>query len=297
MRGNRVSLLSILSVLAGALGSGCATYATVRSTQPAPYSLGSARTFVLVEGTGRRTLREELVAEMTKQLRQTGWWTVVNRLEEGIRIVPQGDRAAAEPVGPADGAIFVKLDVYESSVDADTREEKYKDRDGQERTRSVPIYRGRVTFGVTTVDSQGRARLTEREFSGEAEVPRDQGRDEAVRAAGVQAAASIVKAITPAFVQERVRVDDDAKDQKPIVQLIEQGAYASAAERLRAMFEREPSRGDVAYNLAVVTEAQGDYAAACELYDKALTLGRKSYYESARASCARRLEGQRAISE
>ena len=50
-----------------------------------------------------------------------------------------------------------------------------------------------------------------------------------------------------------------------------------------------PRNASAAYNLAVLTEATGDYATALEYYDRALSLGYKEYYATARAACARRL--------
>ena len=286
-----------LAVCMFATMAGCSTtaFAPVRTTSPARYSFGSSRVFVIAQGTGPRSSREAMTAALAAALRTTGWWNLQDRSEQGIQITATGDTATIVPTMPAVGEVFAKIDLYEGGADRDEVEHVEPGPNNTQQVVRVPVYRGRIHFGVTLVNSTGRALLSETEFSGESEVPVEQGRDGAISAAMYNAVNSFVGAVTPTFGTELVQLDNEAEDLSVPMQMVEQGAFAAAAERLRQMLAAQPTRADIAFDLAVVAEAMGETDKACPLYEQALRLGRKPFYDEAQAGCARRLQGQRAL--
>jgi tetratricopeptide (TPR) repeat protein len=76
----------------------------------------------------------------------------------------------------------------------------------------------------------------------------------------------------------------------------EAGNIARAADDARRYLDQHPDNAGAAYNLAVFLEAMGEYEEALAMYDRALSLGNKSFYVKARAGCARRLAAAHELS-
>src|SRR5262249_22731142 len=118
-----------------------------------------------------------------------------------------------------------------------------------------------------------------------------------IEAAAQQAVASFLSSVTPQPSVTRVRLDDDDPGQEAFLKTAANGATAQAAHDLELYFQQNPSIASAAYNLAVLKEAMGDFRAALELYDRALALGNKDFYEQARAGCAQRLSATESLSQ
>lgn len=279
-------------VLCFALLGGCGTSAKLERMRPAYHNLGDATRFTVVQATGRRSLREDILAEMKRQLRATGWWRYDERLDEGRRVDVRGSHAETGGLRAEPGEVLVLVDAYDSDVRVDVDEVIAAD---HATVVVVHNLHANVSFGVTVIDETGRTLLVEEEFRGDAEGEGDVHRYAVLRAAIAEAVDDMVDAITPRRVREKIKFDKDEDDMEPIADLVKDGAYAEAEKDLARMRREYPDRADVAYNLAVVKDAMGRYEEALELYDQAMRLGHEDYYAKSRAACARRLADEREL--
>ena len=111
---NVTRLLSVLLCLA--LLAGCGASVSEQVWRPARHSLGKARRLVVVQATGRRSLREDVLSELRRRANATGWWHYAERLEQGYMIDLAGGRPRARPRPPQPGEVFLWIDAYESSA-------------------------------------------------------------------------------------------------------------------------------------------------------------------------------------
>lgn len=285
----RITTLLLVGMLCCA---GCGTSAKVERMRPARYSLGSAQRFTVVQATGRRSLREDILAEMRRQLRGSGWWRYQERLDEGHRISIRGSHADTGGLQASPDEVLVLLDAYESDTAGDVRTVVHE---ADQTVVHVQTLAARVSFGVSVIDHTGRAVLIEEEFTGSAEGEGEVHRYTVMRAAIAEAVEDLVDAITPRRVREKIKFDKDEEDMEPIADLVKDGAYSVAEEDLERMRQQFPNRADVAYNLAVVRDALGRYEEALVLYDQAMRLGHEDYYAKSRAACAQRLAEAREL--
>lgn len=279
--------------------SGCATRAKLERRRPARFSAGSARTLVLVQLTGHPELQRRLARGFRDEATGRDWWRVRDATGERIALFPDAGRGRLVR-GRAPGAdeVYVRLDAYEAirTVEPVEREER-EDDDGDDHDGPDAVERVRVRFAATLATAAGEALLRAREYDGTAATGDDDspGRAALIRRAIARGMEDFFDDITPRRVREGIVLDKDAEDMRPIAELVARGQYAAAADRLGEMRNRRPRRADVVYNLAVVTDARGDYAAALDLYDAALSLGYKSYYAESRDACRRRLADREAL--
>ncbi len=292
--GMLIFFFSIYSVIL----MGCGSVAKVRMFYPATHSLGSANQLVLVQSTGKRSIREIIEVELAKQSRQTAWWQFSDRQSEGIEIKLKGDMGAAEGGQPEKGQIFLRIDVYECRADSVSEEKKIIQKDGNKKTIIEEFYIGEASFGVTTLDRKGRAVLSEKEYMGKSKDYVKDGKDKniAKHNAIADAIANLIKDVSPKYKTDRIKLDDKEEDLKPIIMTINNGNYADAEAMLEQMMRTFPNRPDVNYNLAVVKDAMGEFERAIALYDKAISLGGKDFYMKSRTSCATRVAARRALS-
>jgi hypothetical protein len=280
-----------LLALASLLSSGCATTVAIRSQQPGAVAVGPARELLLLGGEGRRSAREFVGQALLKQCRQQGYFTVTDHGDEGLSVRVAGRSASIEggtlALGPEQAGLWI--DVLEWSAARDEEEVEHKTIDGKVTVESIPVLRGNTLLAVTLFGPSGQAYLAETEYEGWANIAPDAPREEAIEAAACNALASFLREITPIPVVTHVRLDDEDPGQEAILETASAGATAQAARDLEAYLEAHPSSASAAYNLAVLREAQGEFAAALELYDRALSLGSKDYYARARAGCAKRM--------
>lgn len=271
--------------------AGCSPAAKVERYSPADYNLGQARHFVLVQMNGRPVLRDMLLVELQRELRQTDWWRFEDRQAAGIAVKVVNAKAEVDGDDPGDNEIFARIDVYEGDVEqrfVRKKDQKWTthDREVEQRIGSLVA---EVSFGVTLMASGGRVIMAEREYAAEYALQKSGlYRDAALAKAFGIALQRFIADITPDRVRESIRLDDDAEDMKDIAKIVKNGAYAVAEKDLEALRDAHPERADIAYNLAVVKDASGKYDEALALYDTAMKLGYKKYYAKSRAACARR---------
>ncbi|MCK5235398.1 MAG: tetratricopeptide repeat protein [Deltaproteobacteria bacterium] len=297
MRALKVLTLTIMATALLFFVSGCTPSVTLKMPVPAKYNYGSAKQLVVVEMTGKRSYRETVLDQFNEQARSSSWWQFEDRIDNGIKIRLKGSSATANPESPQEGEIFVKVDMYGLDAVKGSEQIKKKDTKGNYYYETRRFLQGQVSFGVTVMDVNGRALLAEREYEATSKVYTNYGydKDDAKEKAAENAVKKVLFDITPRFVNSYVTLDDEAEDLKPTIDLIKNGAYAVAADDLKRMMADQPMRSDIVYNLAVVTEAMGEFDQALDYYSKAMSLGSKPFYATSRANCAKRIEAQKAL--
>ncbi len=285
--------------------SGCKSLVTIHGVKPAQVNLGATKQLQIFHTEGRRSAREAIIEKMIAQARHGGYFQVQDRTEEGAEVKIAGRTASVEggSGGLAAGQVGVRIDVLEWNSERDTKETEYQETVGSgkkkrtvTKTKTIKIVRGNVLLGVTLFDDSGKAIWAEKEIQGTAELEGND-KDAAIEQAADDAVAQILSQITPMPYQQQVELDTDDEQQDPIIELAKKGAIAQAAEDMEKYVEAHPNNAAAAYNLAVFIEASGDYQAALSRYDKALSLGNKSLYSTARAACAKRVADQQALAD
>ena len=286
-------LLLFLTIL-----SGCHPAVKVKAYQPAEVNMGNAKVLKLVHVAGRWNIKDMVISELQRQARRSGWWRFENAMYRGIDIRVAGYKAYAAPYMPKEGEVFLKVDLYELEVFQDIEEQEEKTKYGKKQYRRRKVFKAKASLGFTTIDKDGISDLLETDLSGRAKLYKDQGgnRDKASQAAIAEVVAQFYDLITPKQVVSHLRLDEDASDMESIAKMISKGLYAAAERQLQEKMKREPNRGDIVYNLAVVTDAMGRPEAAMAYYEKAIQLSPKDFYYSSRDNCAQRIEAARTLS-
>ncbi len=303
MLGARQIALAVVGLLAAGCGP---TMLHVRVPEPGAVTFGAARRLSIVETSGRRSAREQLIAEIQAQARSAGHWQVTDRTEEGITVKVAGRSVAVSgaktPQAPDE--VFLKLEVFEWQSNPGTKQVEEKvdvtktGKDGksytetQTVTRTVPTILGKTVLGVTAADAKGRALLAEAEYQGNGDGPND---DAAVAAAAKNVVQKFLGDVTPRTVVADLRVDDDDKAQKPIIAVAKAGNFPRAVDEMRGYVAQNPNNPVAQYNLAVFLDASGQYQEALDLYTKAAQSSNKAYYATSRAACANRLANVEAL--
>lgn len=284
----------LLSALTLGLLSGCAPTLRVQVLKPGAVNVGVAKRLSVVETTGRRSAREEVINEISLQGRRTGYFQVTDRSEEGISVKVAGRTVQVTGgTGAAQAAdeLGMRIEVLEWTANKES--EEVRNSKGYV-TGYRTFYKGKVLLGVTLFNSQGRALLAEKEFAGTSNADNE---DVAIRNSASQAVWALLGEITPKYVAMDIRLDDDEPAQKPIIEAARHGNIAGALEQERALVAQNPNSGPANYNLAVMLDAQGQYTEALDAYTRAISLSNKSYYVSMKAQCASRLAAVQALSE
>jgi hypothetical protein len=282
-------------VLVGSGLSGCVSMLTIESLEPGRVNLGAARSMVILAGEGRRSARETVYNQLISEARRTGYFTVTDRSEDGIQVTVAGRSATASGGGfvPNPSEVYLRIDV----IEWDARRDTSTTRDAQGRSTTTTVTTAKVLLAITAFDAQGMAPLAETEFEGtmQSSNPNDPEEMLLEQAAAV-AIGRFLGEVTPRRVARRVQLDDSEEAMKPIIDVAVAGNLARAADEFLAYSSANPNSAAAAYNLAVVLDAMGRYSEAMVWYDRALQLGNKSFYSSARASCAARMASAQALS-
>ncbi len=295
--------------LVGVLATGCGpTMLQVHVMEPGEINFGASRRLSIVETSGRRSAREQLIAEIQSQARAAGHWQVTDRTEEGITVKVAGRSVnvtgAKTPQAPDE--VFLKFEVIEWQSAPGTKvvDEKYtvtrRDSQGkayqatETRQKTVSTITGKALLGVTASDAQGRALLAETEYEGKAEGASDSA---AVSAAAQNVVARFLGAVTPRTVLASIRVDADDKAQKPIIEVAKAGNLPRAVEEMRVYLAQNPSNPAAQYNLAVFLDASSQYQEALNYYTQAAQSSTKPYYVQSKAECSKRLANVEALSK
>jgi hypothetical protein len=294
--------------LAGLLATGCGpTLLQVRVMEPGEVNFGASRRLSIVETSGRRSAREQLITEIQSQARAGGHWQVTDRTEEGITVKVAGRSVnvtgAKTPQAPDE--VFLKFDVIEwqsapgtktvqEKVSVTKRDSKGKAYQATEtREKTVATIKGKALLGVTASDAGGRALLAETEYEGTGDGASD---SVAVSAAAKTVVARFLTHVTPRVVLANIRIDSDDKAQKPIIEVAKAGNLPRAVEEMRAYLAQSPSNPVAQYNLAVFLDASGQYKEALDYYTQAAQNSTKPYYTHSKADCAKRLANVEALS-
>ena len=299
------SFLPLAVFFTALLGSACSLpkYTTVSSEQPPDYYLGESPEVSVVNAEGAtRRMQDIAIQELRTQSRSNGHFTIENRLDEGIRFDVRQRKMVmtGKDVSVSSDDVFVKFNVVASmKQDGRTTITRQTGVLGTE-TEEVPavVTVMPVTF---TVAKGEEVLLSERQYDGRAVWPIEQGggdyppRQQRYEAAIGKAVESFLEDITPRTVSRRVRLDYSDENQEPILDVARNGQVKQAATQMEEYAQEHPNSSSAYYNLAVLTDAMGQYEQAIEYYDKALSLGGKDYYTEVKASCQERLQEQREL--
>jgi len=286
----------LLVPLALALATACVPTIRVNVLQPAPVNLGASKQLSIFETSGRRSAREEVANELSRQVRQEGYFTLTDRSEEGISVKVAGQTATASggksPQKPDE--IALKIDVLNWDAEHEDLPEQH-DNKGNVTQQAKRVYMGKVLLGVTAFNASGRTYLAETEFHGE---PIQQDTEEqAIRAAMAMAVRKIVGSITPHYVQRYIRLDGDDEAQKPIVEVAKGGNLDQAGKEFSDYLQKNPQNAAALYNLAVIYDAQGRYPEALDLYTRAISVSTKDYYVQMKTECSQRQAAAEALNQ
>ncbi len=299
MKLSKIVYAAGIAAMAALLGTGCAAKLAIKTMEPGPVNLGAAKHLAILDTEGRRSAREQLIGEIISQARTAGYYTVEDRSEEGVKVNIAGRTVTLEggEKGIEPGQMGVRFDVIEWDADKDTEERSTRDSKGNTVTKQVKVLKGRALLGVTVFDPSGKALVAEKEYEGTSSLEGDVSKDQAIEAAAKDVVAKLLADITPHEVTRQVRLDEDDDALKPYIETAQAGNLAKAAEDMKGYLDKNPNSAPAAYNLAVLTDAMGNYDAAIQLYDKALQLGNKDYYSEARAECAQRKAAADALNQ
>jgi hypothetical protein len=275
--------------------AGCTPNIRVNVLKPAPVNLGSAKAISVVETTGRRSAREHVVAEMIKQARSDGFFTVADRSEEGISVKVSGRTVTAsggKGSGQRADEIGMKIDILDWSANSETVPEQRDDK-GNVTSKEHKVWKGKVLLGVTAFNSQGQAYLAETEFEGQpVEAETEEG---AIKAAANWAVQKVLRTVTPRYEQQYIRLDGDDEGQKQIIEVAKAGNLDRASTELKSYLDGNPKNPAALYNMAVLLDAQGKYQEALDLYTQAIQQSTKDFYVDMKTKCAQRLADQQAM--
>jgi hypothetical protein len=292
------SLRHVVLALAATLAVGCAPSLKVNVLQPARVNLGSATRLTVVQTEGRKGPREFLVDEVTRQARAGGYFQVADRSDEGIvvKVAGRSVQVVNAGKGPAQGTdeIGVRIDVNDWETEKKTEIIKGTDSKGNPTEREEKFYEAKVVASLTAFNSAGKAMLAEEEYEVTGRGP---DKDTALENAGRALVSRFLYDITPSYVTKYIRMDDEDKAQKPIIEVAEKGNVPRAITEMEGYVQSNPQNAGALYNLAVLLDASGRYEEALGLYTKAISLASKDYYVDMKAECARRLANQQALAQ
>jgi hypothetical protein len=293
-----LSLRHAVLALAAALAVGCAPSLKVNVLQPARVNLGSAKRLTVVQTEGRKGARDFLIDEMLRQARAGGYFQVTDRSDEGIvvKVAGRSVQLINSGNGPTQGPdeIGVRLDVNDWDAEKKTEVVKGTDSKGNPTEREEKFYEAKVVASVTAFNAAGKAMLAEEEYE---MTGRGEDKDQALGNAGRALVGRILQDITPTYVTKYIRMDDEDKAQKPIIEVAEKGNVPRAITEMESYVQANPQNAGALYNLAVLLDASGKYQEALDLYTKAISLSSKDFYVNMKAECARRLADQQALSQ
>ncbi len=292
------TLRHVVLALATTLVVGCAPTLKVNVLQPARVNLGSAKRLTVVQTEGRKGARDFVIDEMTRQARGQGYFQVTDRSDEGIvvKVAGRSVQVVNAGSGPAQTAdeIGVRIDINDWDAEKKTETVKGTDSKGNPTEREEKFYEAKTVVSVTAFTSAGKAVLAEEEYE---TVARGEDKDQAIGNAARALVSRIFFDITPKYVTKHIRMDDDDKAQKPIIEVAEKGNVPRAITEMEGYVQNNPQNAAALYNLAVLLDASGKYQEALDLYTKAISLSSKDFYVQMKGECARRLADQQALEQ
>jgi hypothetical protein len=218
------SLRHVVLALATTLAVGCAPSLKVNVLQPSRVNLGAAKRLTVVQTEGRKGARDFLLDEVTRQARAGGHFQVTDRSDEGIivKVAGRSVQVVNAGNGPAQGPdeIGVRIDVNDWDAEKKTEVVKGTDSKGNPTEREEKFYEAKVVVSVTAFNAAGKAMLAEEEYE---TTGRGEDKDQSLGNAGRALVSRILSDITPTYVTKYIRMDDEDKALKPIIEVAEKG--------------------------------------------------------------------------
>lgn len=256
---------------------------------------------VNAEGATRR-MQDMAIQALRNQSRSDGHFTIKNSINEGIRFDTRRGRMVmtGKEMSVSEEDVFIKFNVV-ASMKRDGRTTITRNTGvlGTE-TEEVPAMVTVMPVAFTVTKGE-EVLINEQQYNGKAVwtinqsgggYPSYQRRFET---AVKKAVDKFLKDITPRTVSRRIRLDYSDEKQKPILDVARDGQVKQAAVQMEEYVQEHPNSSSAYYNLAVLTDARGQYEQAIEYYNKALSLRGKDYYTEVKASCQERLQEQRQL--
>lgn len=294
----RVAIAAI-TLLGGGLLAGCRTYIPITRYEPGRVAIGAADTLVLVEAKGRSSVRRDVLYSIDGAVERNRYFKFRDRSGDGGQVRIGRNRVTIDR-GPKlkPNELGFLLEVYQATIQEGVREERHREREATtdgttgrmvDVVTTIPVWDAEVVIGITLFNAKGDAKLTEHEYVGEYVADADNtARNDATAGAAAAAIDKFLRDVTPRQVREHVMVDRSDDRQGPIIQSAAAGNLERAAEEMKAYYESDSGNAAAAYNLAVFTEALGDYDTALKYYDEAISLEAKGFFYTARDQCERR---------
>jgi hypothetical protein len=265
--------------------SACAPRLYVNVLRPAPVNLGAAKKLSLFESQGRQSAREELGRELKAQTQSTGYFSLLDRTDEGLMVRING-QSVLPSAPPAPDEVALRIDVAEWNADRESQPTGEKDKQGNPVTKDV--WKSRVTLVVTAFNAAGRTFVVEKEYKATGQDEKDE--DAAILSAARDAVTAVLDDVTPTYVQRAIQLDDSEEAQRPIIDLARSGDVLKAIELEKELLAKSPHNAAGIFNLAVLTDSQGLYRDALGLYEQAIELAEtKELYREVKEECAKRL--------
>lgn len=268
---------------------------TIHSVEPAKIHIGESPELGIVDMSGgRRNLQDVLAEELTNQSRSQGFYTIKNRLSEGIRFDVQDGQPilTGKEIELGANEFLMSAIIIETVVNNEVKVEKRRVKvEGKNVTKEF-----NVTYTVSeavvgfSVISKDRNYMMEKEYEGKHEVKKSDApeRNEMYELAVKNSVKNFLKDITPANIAAKVKIDKSDKGQKGILDVIKSGNNEEARIMLSEYVASNPNSAPGYYNLAVLTDATGNYEEALSHYDKAISLGGEDYYVQSKSACMKR---------
>ena len=275
-------------------------HVTVNELRPAPYNVGTTPDVAVIEvDGGRRDLQDATIEALAKHSRAGGFFIVEDRKAEGIRFdVRDGSMVlTGKPVTVEPSDVFIKVHVLDNYATDDIKQVVKKKKKGEDEVINFYETSMLLAFTAGTRDGvlmdqaeyQGIAQWKLGEHPGDVRTRYDH--------AAADAARRFLQDITPRNQAAKIKLDTSDDGQMEIIKAADRGSVKEAAVQMRSYAEQHPNSPVAWYNLAAMTDALGEYEEAGLLYDKAISLGGKPYYASAKTDCMRRMNEQRALEE
>jgi hypothetical protein len=275
------------------LSSACAPRLYVNVLRPAPVNLGAVKKLGLVESQGRQSAREEMLKELDTQLKNSGYFTLVDRTGEKVTVTITGQQVTPS-APPAADEVALRIDVGDWNADKESQPTNQKDKDG--KVINKDIWKSKVSILVTAYNAAGKTFLVEKEYRAAAES--EETEDAAVHSAAQQVVSQLLEELTPTYAQRAIVFDDVEEAQRPIIDLaVQKNDVPAAIEAEKALLAKVPNNAAGVFNLGVLLDSQGLYKEALVQYDAALKLVKKELYSEVRAECQQRLNDAEALAK
>ncbi|WP_340107042.1 tetratricopeptide repeat protein [Rhodohalobacter sp. 8-1] len=295
-------LVIILSFALGSCNMAIPKYTQIQSEYPPNYYLGDSPNVSVVEAEGAtRRIQDITIQELTNQSRSKGYFTIENKINEGIRFDTQQGKVVMtdENMDVNTDDAYIKINIIASMrQDGRTTITRRTGILGTEE-ETVPAMMTILPIAFTVTKGED-VLLNERQYDGKVvwsidDYPVDYR--ERLEVATGKAVEEFIADITPRSISRRARLDYSNEELKPILDAARDGQVREAATQIEEYVAKNSNSASAVYNLAVLTDALGDYEKALNYYDEALSLGGKDYYTESKTNCMKRLSEYQEMAE